>query len=134
MPLKSLPAPTIAQGASQQFCIAGTIVAVTKFNIDLLTAAGLPDEHDSCRRDGVRELRRLHGMIGEGPSTALPPCPLERLALANHPSPPTVRWVPPDPVQHTVNAVRDRIREMIDELKLYGIAPYEDPGISRKPR
>ena len=87
-----------------------------------------------CRRDGVRELRRLHGMIGDVPDTALPPCPLERLALATHPSPPTVRWVPPDPVQHNANAVREHIREMIDELKLYGIALQEDLGFRRKPR
>lgn len=114
--------------------MAGAIVTITKFNIDLLIAAGLSNEHDSCRRDGVRELRRLHSMIGDEPATVLPPCPLECLALATHPSPPTVRWVPPDPVQHTANTVRERIREMIDELKLYGIAASEDQGFMRKPR
>ena len=114
--------------------MAGAIVTITKFNIDLLTAAGLSDEHESCRRDGVRELRRLHGMIGDVPATALPPSPLERLALATHPSPPTFRWVPLDPMQHTANAVRERIREMIDELKRFGIAPHEALGFRRKPR
>jgi hypothetical protein len=114
--------------------MAGAIVAITKFNMDLLTDAGLSDEHDSSRRDGVRELRRLHGMIADEPAIALPPCPLERLAFARHPSPPTVRWVPPDPAAHTANAVRELIREMIDELKLHGIAPYKGQGFRQKPR
>ena len=134
LPLKSLPAPDVNCATSQQLSAAGAIVTITQFNIDLLTAAGRKHEHESFRRDALRELRRIHAMIGDEPVIVAPPCPLERLALANHPNPPSVRWVPPDPTQHTADVAREQIRGMMDEVKLHGTTASDAQGFRRKPR
>ena len=134
LPLKSLPSPEFGRATSQQLSAARAIVTATKFNIDLLTAADRPHELESFRRDALRELRRLHGMIDSEVVEALPPCPLECLALATHPSPPSTRWVSPDRTQDTVEVAKERIREMIQEVKIYGTDESIDQRFRQKPR
>jgi len=134
LPLKALPEPDFGLGVAQQLSVASAVVEITRFNLSLMAAAGWQMGWHVCRRDGLRELRRLHSMLVDDAKSPPPPCPLERLALANHPCPPTTRWVPQDPQEHAVEIARQKIREMMDELSACQSAEEENHTYLRKPR